>query len=502
MKHSSLGSISILVILLFSATGAFVAAQDNSGQTFLPVVAGHDEQLPATATPAPDATPAPVGTPATPVVSPTPTRPSTPGCEQYGQGITRSSHFGAQMYWDTRPENQFFAALAESNVGWVRVEVTWYRAEPENTTPENYDWSQTDEEMAVAMHTNINVLGTFVHAPLWAAGSPDGPFRPGMQDEFVEFVSAVVERYDGDGVDDAPCAPVINYWELYNEPDDRHDWGYAPDQYAAMLEAVYPEVKAANPNAQVVFGGVAQDRFEDQDGVFVRNWVQDVLAAGGGPYFDVMNIHNYPGYWPEWDVHFPGTVGKVATFNQILADAGFTKPMMITETGDAIIESDGWLPHRQAMTLVEVMTSARAANVDTVIWFTFHDLPDWSIYHGLVTHEVPPQLKPSYFAFRTLAGFLETADYVRTWTPERDGGASYVAYEFDDATQDRRLLVAWTFRDITPEVRTELAIPASQASRFDVYGTETMLTDDSDGQVDGRIKIAVGSEPVIVTWPR
>ena len=38
-----------------------------------------------------------------------------------------------------------------------------------------------------------------------------------------------------------------------------HHWGNDGDKYAAMLKAVYPAIKAANPNAKVVLGGIAYE---------------------------------------------------------------------------------------------------------------------------------------------------------------------------------------------------------------------------------------------------
>ena len=68
--------------------------------------------------------------------------------------------------------------------------------------------------------------------------------------------------------------------------------GKSGAKYAEMLQAIYPAVKAANPNAQVLMGGIAFDYFEDQGGTFVRSFINEVLQAGGGDYFDIMNFHS------------------------------------------------------------------------------------------------------------------------------------------------------------------------------------------------------------------
>ena len=74
--------------------------------------------------------------------------------------------------------------------------------------------------------------------------------------------------------------PQVKYWEFYNEPDNIFSaFGDKGKQYAAMLNAVYPSVKAANPAAQVVLGGIALDWFSS--GVYDQNFLADVSARYG-----------------------------------------------------------------------------------------------------------------------------------------------------------------------------------------------------------------------------
>ena len=74
-------------------------------------------------------------------------------------------------------------------------------------------------------------------------------------------------------------------------------------------------IKDANPNAQVLLGGLAYDWFTDDPenpGPFVRSFLDDVLKNDGGQYFDIMNIHAYPAFAKEWtDTGGPGLREKV-----------------------------------------------------------------------------------------------------------------------------------------------------------------------------------------------
>jgi hypothetical protein len=122
----------------------------------------------------------------------------------------------------------------------------------------------------------------------------------------------MAERYDCDGVDDASGSPCVRYWSFYAEPDNgvitraygvnggKGYWGHNGAGYAAMLSQVSPAIHAANPQAQVLIGGLAYDWFEENSGPFVRSFLTDTLAAlnghpGGAPtYIDAVAFHYYP----------------------------------------------------------------------------------------------------------------------------------------------------------------------------------------------------------------
>ena len=147
--------------------------------------------------------------------------------------------------------------------------------------------------------------------PVWAAAIFCGPLYPEHVATYADFMSALVARY---GV-----APYnIRYFELGNEPDNAdvtgNGWvggcwgkghpnsaaGAGGDQYAAMLKVVYPAMKAANANAQVMTGGLVHDYWVEQGGPFDGHFLDDLLAAGGGNYFDVINFHLYEAFAGKW----------------------------------------------------------------------------------------------------------------------------------------------------------------------------------------------------------
>jgi len=178
--------------------------------------------------------------------------------------------FGVQMYRNLSEEQVSFSLAQEGKVYWARWRVSWAAVEPTNTLPENYRWSSYDDSILNATRAGLHLIVYIYGNPDWAATVANGRIDKVGIGEFTQFVGALVERYDGDGWEDAPGSPIVDYWEFYNEPDGASElvsdfgggyWGPFGDEYAQMLCAVYPVIKAANPRAQVLLGGIAYERF-------------------------------------------------------------------------------------------------------------------------------------------------------------------------------------------------------------------------------------------------
>jgi len=339
--------------------------------------------------------------------------------------------------------------------------------------------------------------------PDWAAMYLQGPIYPEQIPDFVEFVGELVERYDGDGDRDAPGSPVVEYFELFNEPDSSNVdgaesgyhsyWGPYGDRYAAMLCAVYPAVKASNPQASVVLGGLAYDNFITDGGSFNPEFLDDVLAAGGGDCFDVMNFHYYPAYESLWYPYGNGLAGKAAFLADKLADHGYTdKRTVVTEAGwrsNQYEEDDKTgTPDVQSSYVVQLFTQAAASQIEILNWWSWIDIgwPHGDL--GLITTEHEP--KVSLTAYRVAAEKIGPAQF-QAIVPTEPGLENY-------RFLDRRglpLFVMWS-NDGQAHVAS---LPISQAVVTDMYGTTLAYRYDSgDGKVDGHVSIWVDEFPVYV----
>lgn len=412
--------------------------------------------------------------------------------------VVENHPFGVQTYGPLDDAAINHAQVREARVKWIRWEAAWRDVEPVRTDPPTYNWHM-DATLAEARRLGLNVVVTIVSSPNWAAmkaedGTPyiNGPIEAEDLPAFAQFVAAMAARY-----------PWVTRYEFFNEPDNGDElgaryggpyWGNFGAQYAAMLRQVYPALKAANPAAEVVLGGVAYDWFSDlpeQPGPFVRSFLEDVLAAGGGDYFDVLAFHYYPFFANRWEPYGPGILGKVNYMRDVLARYGVSKPMICTEVGEGSAPS-GACPNcsqgYQARLLAQTFVRSAAADLDTVIWWMWKDLPDPSIgTSGLITTDLQP--KASVQAFRNATLRLGRATYEGV----ADLGAGVEAYRF--AGPAGALYAAWTTDGQARTVR----IPAARATVTDLYGQVIgTLADADDGAADGHVSVNVAADPVYV----
>lgn len=410
-----------------------------------------------------------------------------------------SQMFGMQVYGSTAEGSTYYQHLINSQTSWVRNNISWQSVEPANVAPSEYDWATVDSQLSVAAD-NMNLIVVVDVVPTWARlpenSHPNGPIAADSLDDFSEFVQALVERYDGDGYQDAPGSPIVRHWEFFNEPDLDSRWGYYPEAYAAMLKVAYPAAKKASVSAQVLFAGIAFDWFEDQGGRFIRSFLNDVLAAGAGDYFDVMNFHVYPLFEPNWGGGSTGLIGKTTVIRETLAQYGLEKPMVITEAGwynngDA---EPGSSDDEQVTRLVQLMTQGLTADIKVLIWWMLWDPGDGISDYGLVTSASPPGLKPSYTAYQTAVYLLNNTISATQLTSAETGTSNLEAYRMVKAN-NVTIYTAWMNPYGTTETRT-LRVPANSVTVLDGLGNVVGTAVDSNN--DGYVNVTIGSQPVYI----
>ena len=189
--------------------------------------------------------------------------------------------------------------------GWVRPHpgpFIWGRIV---RTPGSYDWREPDLAVEKLQEQRLAILATVWPFATWDQAAchtgrlqARGAFKefghllymPCDLEAYVAWLGALVERYDGDGVDDMPGLDYpIRHWEILNEPEMQGPelcfFQERPEAYAELLRLSYAAIKEADPLAVVLPAG--QSGMHDEATDYWRLILRDETAT-----FDVGNIHS------------------------------------------------------------------------------------------------------------------------------------------------------------------------------------------------------------------
>jgi len=372
--------------------------------------------------------------------------------------------------------------------------ISWAKLEKNNTTPDRYSWEIYDEDMAEFASEGLTPIITISDIPSWAGETRSGPFNDDARDDFAEFVGAVVNRYSRPPYN-------IKYWELFNEPDGTQPlwgagittWGYFGKEYALMLKEAYPAIKASDPSAQLVMGGLAYDGFTKDGGNFYKPFINNVLANGGGEYFDIMNFHYYYFARETWE---GSIIGKVNALKVVMAQYGIDKPMICTEVGIWGYEEEYYLD-LQARYVPMVYTRGFSAGLASVLWFPLASSAG-GIFEGGLLREEDLSEKPAYLSYKVMIS--ELGDY-RYSAVIQTGSADLEGYEFISSSTGKSKYLIWAQEDTSGYI----SFPYERIRVVAIDGSVDFITDGGAGDLDnknnGQIWIAITPSPVYVeSW--
>jgi hypothetical protein len=282
----------------------------------------------------------------------------------------------------------------------------------------------------------------------------------------------------------------------------------------------YEAIKAADPEATVLMGGVAYDWFLEYGGPFFRYFPDSVMASGGAEYFDALNFHYFPDFYREWERWDPASedrlngwlpaptcgdlfdglgtayeaggidlIAKANHFrNRMDTCFGVDKPIWLTELGEHGRAGDPNSLAQQARYVIQGTTRGLAAGIQNITWFVLVSPPYDAHEQGLL-YEDDWSPKPAYYAYQTLT--RELAGYTYSHTLDALDVEGYVFR--DDRGQEKT--VAWGSGRVT-------FAPASLLRIVDRGGNVTVVEDgsagDMDGSQNGEVVLQMVADPVFV----
>jgi polysaccharide biosynthesis protein PslG len=322
-----------------------------------------------------------------------------------GQGHANDPFYGV-ISAEPLPDAPMLARLGKGGAGTLRVNLAWIYAQAGPTSA--YDWSHYDGVVAEAARNGIRVLATVYGSPSWVEPRAENPPLGASLFRFAAFARAAVQRYGTKGSfwmhhPDLPKLPITN-WQLWNEPNFSLFWKPAPDpsSYLELLRPFHAAVKEADPEANVLLGGVFPTPRDDPT---MESFISALYRAGARGLFDAAAIHPYSATPDD-------ALRRVAELRALMRRFGDDdKPIWITEVGWASAGAPSGLtvgPERQSDYLTRTFELAAASRerlgIAGVVWYSLTDAPGplWVGHCGLFT--LDGAAKPSWEAFAGVAG--------------------------------------------------------------------------------------------------
>ncbi len=315
----------------------------------------------------------------------------------------------------------------------------------------------------------------------WAAVSePNGPesatpIKEEYLDDFGLLMRAIVERYDGDGIDDSPhLITPVKYYEIGQEMQHSYYWEGTLEEYLKLLAIAYAAVKFADEESKVILSGInLGELFDDCPSPEVlafriANLNPELAAAFQfivamltfDQWFDVIEFH--------YNYDYKGGHGIVNWLREQMAENGYNKPIWVGDAAagpmvDSVTrtpeEADElydklsnpknpeheetviWFEREQALALVKKLVIAMELDLEGVI---ISNLTDWPGYPGGRSWEFQGLRRLDGSARPAFTTYVNTVSSIGAMTEvERLSTSSESVYAFQLTNNERTIYVLW-----------------------------------------------------------
>ncbi len=284
----------------------------------------------------------------------------------------RSDRLGiAHISSESVTPSQRYEQALRLGAGWNRWPIYWDRVE---RTPGDWTWEAYDEQVQQDLEYGLQINAILIGVPgayrdgerpagIYEPIFADGTDEPGAgkalnsNNPWAIFAQTAVNRYKPGGELAAsgalPFGTGIRIWEIWNEPDFDMFWRGTARDYARMLKVSYIVIKAADPSAQVMFGGLLYPTQENFLAQVMNIYFNDPMRDDFNWFMDIVAVHNYGDPWRSaWLTLYA---------RQTLIAFDISRPIWLNETGVPVWDDypgPTWEP-----------TSTNRATLDQQAWF-------------------------------------------------------------------------------------------------------------------------------------
>lgn len=299
----------------------------------------------------------------------------------------------------TRSLSGQFSYMEKAGAGWVRINFRLGSCFTDWTTPGcngKTALATYDQVIQTAANDKLQILGLLSNESWpgkqadWTANNVENAIGNGDNPYIDTFAQKAA------GVLAAHFKSQISQWEVWNEPNawtsnpapSVYTGGsfMYPSNFAWLLKQSYSAIKAANPGATVISGGLFSQDADNGSDYLSNTYEMGAVHAGwtlGAYPLDGVGQHLYI------DPSSPTSGDKLGTSLQAMRDAYLayegtqsSKLTYVTEVGWSTANVSAVV---QAQNLQTAYTTVRNIGyVGRAYWFSVQDVPEAGLFYGLV----------------------------------------------------------------------------------------------------------------------
>jgi len=374
------------------------------------------------------------------------------------------------------------AYLFDLDVHWVATGIKLAAWEDIETQKGVYDFTSSDKNISYLYNNGVNtIIELRANNPLY--GTPSGKrsvlgvaYPEEHLAEWARFVEKLAERYDGDGIDDAPGSPIIRNYQLIHEllipgHEKKDYWREHPDKYARFYKVTYDALKKTCPECTLyLIGGFEEDflsRGEQtakkqtmrEDGFFFNVFrelqKQGALLKKAG--FD----YHYWSFWLFRPEEGPESYRRhqdiVRHIKRLAISFGYADDRVSIISREAGVNGFLDTEREQATYVIKIYASSLAAGQKHLFWTSIVEYPrEAGLYLGMglvhnPIHHGYSHKKLSYYTYKLMVQKLKDTDWGRIETCV-DGIGNVYVYKFPRKNGGPPVYVVWwdSFRETAP----------------------------------------------------
>jgi polysaccharide biosynthesis protein PslG len=218
----------------------------------------------------------------------------------------QSDFFGVNaqflVSWSPGRWQPHLESMERGGLGVVRRDAAWEVVQPRPPASPGrhvYRWQATDRMVRALARHGLRWYPIVNYSAPWAASRRGDVFSPpGSVDGYVAFARELAARYGRNGSfwrgQPQDRARPVTAYEIWNEPNASLFWrpqNGAPERYATLYRATRRAIRAVDPRARVVIGGLTT---YGPDSTPVHGFLRRMAARLGGlGDIDAVGLHLY-----------------------------------------------------------------------------------------------------------------------------------------------------------------------------------------------------------------